>query len=173
MGHKKELSKDSKYVQAWRGKAVIVKRETVSSKEQTFQNFLKNLDYTTDTSNVHRFISTLNKCDINNSECVNFKNSTEYKDKEIAKSFPSLYTSADHIPKYLKKEEKHMKHTMKQKCRTTDQENIFNSDFRLHNLTQAIASLKTRKSPGPDSIMAEFLKYVGPVALGTFLQLFN
>jgi hypothetical protein len=68
---------------------------------------LKNLDYRKDTSKVHKLIWTLNnKCDINNREPVNSKNSTEYKDKEIAKAFTSFYTSADHIPKYLKKQEK-------------------------------------------------------------------
>jgi hypothetical protein len=76
--------------------------------------FLKNLDYRKDASNVHKFISTLNdKYDINNRESLNSKNSIEYKDKEIAKTFTSFYTSADHIPKYLKKQEKYMKHTIK------------------------------------------------------------
>jgi hypothetical protein len=75
---------------------------------------LKNLNYRKDTSKVHKFISTLNdKCDINNREPLNSKNSTEHKDKEIAKAFTSFYTSADHIPKYLKKQEKHMKHIIK------------------------------------------------------------
>jgi hypothetical protein len=66
-----------------------------------------------------------------------------------------------------------MKHTIKEKCRITNQENIFNTDFKSHELTQAIASLKTRKSPGPNHIMTEFLKHLGPVALDTLLQLFN
>jgi hypothetical protein len=48
-----------------------------------------------------------------------------------------------------------MKDTIKQKHRITNQENIFNSDFKLHELTQATASLKTRKNPGPYSTMAE------------------
>jgi ribosomal protein S18 len=136
------------------------RREIVSSKKRTFQNFLKNLDYRKDTSKVHKFISTLDdKCNTNNGEPLNSKNSIEYKDKEIAKAFTSFYTSADHIHKYLKKQKKHMKHTTKEKCRITNQENIFNTDFKLHELTEAIASLKTRKSPGPDHIMTEFLKH--------------
>jgi hypothetical protein len=135
---------------------------------------LKNLDYRKDTSKVHKFISTLNdKCDINNKELLNSKNSIEYKDKEIAKAFTFFYTSAGHIPKYLKKQEKHMKHVIKEKCRITYQENIFNTDFKPHKLTQAIASLKTRKSPGPDHIMAEFLKHLGPVVFDTPLKLLN
>jgi hypothetical protein len=85
---------------------------------------LKNLDYRKDTSKVHKFISTLNyKCDINNREPLNSKNSIEYKDKEIAKAFTWFYTSADHIPKYLKKQKKHMKHIIKEKYRITNQEN--------------------------------------------------
>jgi hypothetical protein len=132
------------------------------------------LDYRKDTSKVHKFISTLNdKCDINNREPLNCKNSIEYKDKEIAKAFTFFYTSADHIPKYFKKQEKHMKHIIKEKCRITTQENIFNTDIKPHELTQAIASLKTRKSPGPEHIMTEFLKHLGPVAFDTLLQLFN
>jgi hypothetical protein len=135
---------------------------------------LKNLDYRKDTSKVHKFTSTLNgKCDINNRESLYSKNSTEYKDKEIAKTFTSFYTSADHILKYLKKQETHMKHTIKEKCRITNQENIFNTDFKPHELTQAIASLKTRKSPETDHIMTEFLNHLGPVAFDTLLKLCN
>jgi hypothetical protein len=66
-----------------------------------------------------------------------------------------------------------MKHTIKEKCRITNQENIFNTDFKPHELTKATASLKTRKSPGPNHIMTEFLKHLGPVAFDTLLQLFN
>jgi hypothetical protein len=33
--------------------------------------------------------------------------------------------------------------------------------------------LKTRKSPGPNHIITEFLKHLGPVAFDTLLQLFN
>jgi hypothetical protein len=96
--------------------------------------FLKNPDYRKETSKIHKFISTLNdKCDINNREPLNCKNSIEYKDKEIAKAFTSFYTSADHIPNYLKKQEKYMKHTIKEKCRITNQENIFNTDLSLMN----------------------------------------
>jgi hypothetical protein len=66
-----------------------------------------------------------------------------------------------------------MKHIIKEKCRIRNQENIFNTDFKPHELTQAIASLKTRKSPGPGHIMTEFLKHLGPVAFDTLLKLFN
>jgi hypothetical protein len=141
---KAEISKEPKDVQTWTEKAAVVRREIVSSNKQAFQNFLKNLDYRKETSKVHKF-----KCNINNREPLNSKNSIEYKDKEIAKAFTSFYTSADHIPKY-------MKHTIKEKCRITNQDNIFNTDFQPHELTQAIASLKTRKSPGPDRIPKVF-----------------
>jgi hypothetical protein len=66
-----------------------------------------------------------------------------------------------------------MKHIIIEKCWITNQENIFNTDFKRHELTQAIASLKTRKSPGPDHIMTEFLKHLGPVAFDTVLLLYN
>jgi hypothetical protein len=60
---------------------------------------LKNLDYRKDSSNVHQFISPLNnKCDINNREVINLKNSSEYLYKELAKAFTTFYISADHIP---------------------------------------------------------------------------
>jgi hypothetical protein len=60
-----------------RKKAAVVKREIVSSKKQAFKNFLKYMDYR------KHLISTLNnKCNINNREPLNFKNSIEYKDKE-------------------------------------------------------------------------------------------
>jgi hypothetical protein len=36
-----------------------------------------------------------------------------------------------------------------------------------------MASLKTRKSPGPDHIVTEFLKHLGPVAFDTLLRLFS
>jgi ribonuclease HI len=171
---KAELSKDPKDVQAWREKATIVEREIVSSKKQTFQNFLKSVDYRKDASRFHRFISTMNdKHSTNHNVRINSKHSTNYKDKEIAKAFTSFYASRQHIPKYLKKQEKLMKYTIKQKCRATDQETIFNTDFKLHELTQAIASLRTKKSPGPDLIMAEFLKHLGTKALSICLQLFN
>jgi accessory colonization factor AcfC len=55
---KAEISKVPKDVQIWREKAVVVKRETVSSKKQAFQNFLKNLDYGKYTSKFQKFIST-------------------------------------------------------------------------------------------------------------------
>jgi hypothetical protein len=171
---KAEISKEPKDVQTWTEKAAVLRREIVSSKKQAFQNFLKNMDYRKDTSKVHKFISTLNnKCEINNTEPLNSKNSIEYIDKEIAKAFTSFCTSADHIPKYLKKQEKYMKHTTKEKCRITNQENIFNTDFKPHELTQDIASLKTRNSPDPNHIMTEFLKHLGPVAFATLLKLFN
>jgi hypothetical protein len=64
-----------------------------------------------------------------------------------------------------------MEHTIKQKYRNTDQENIFNSVFKLHELTQAIASLETKKSQGPYSIMTEFLKHEGPLELDTCFQI--
>jgi hypothetical protein len=92
---KAEILKEPKDVQTWREKAAVVRREIVSSKKQAFQNFLKNLDYRKDTSKVHKFISTLNdKCNINNREPLNSKNSIEYKDKEIAKAFTSFYIFA-------------------------------------------------------------------------------
>jgi hypothetical protein len=62
---------------------------------------------------------------------------------------------------------------MKQKFKMTNQANIFNSSFKFHEMTQATDSLKTKKSPGPYSVMAEFLKHLGPVALNISLQLFN
>jgi hypothetical protein len=39
------LSKSLKDVQAWKRKAALVKRETISSKKQKFQNCMKNLGY--------------------------------------------------------------------------------------------------------------------------------
>jgi len=33
---------------------------------------------------------------------------------------------------------------MKEKCMATDQENIFNADYKLHELTQATASFRTK-----------------------------
>jgi hypothetical protein len=168
---KAEISKEPKDVQTQREKAAVVKREIVSSKKQAFRNFLKNLDYRKNTSKVHKFISTLNnKCEINNTEPLNSKNSIEYKDKKTVKAFTSFYTSADHIPKYLEEQEKYMKHPTKEKCRITTQGNIFNTDFKPHELSQAIASSKTGKSPDPDHIMTEFLKHLGPVAFDTLLQ---
>jgi hypothetical protein len=59
----------------------------------------------------------------------------------------------------------------KTKVKITNQENIFNSSFKLHELIQAIGSLKTMKSQGPNSVMAELLKHLGPVALYICLQL--
>jgi hypothetical protein len=85
------LSRDPKDIQTWREKAAIIKREIVSSKKQMFQHFLKHLDYRKDTSKVHKFITTLNKTHgIHNSAPINSKNSTKYKDKEIAEAFTSL-----------------------------------------------------------------------------------
>jgi hypothetical protein len=144
------------------------------SKKQTFQDFLKSLDYKKDSLKVHKFTSTLNnKHDVNNREPINCKDSFKYKDKEVAKAFTSFYTFADHIPKLLKKLEKHMKHTIKEKYGNTDQKNIFNFEFKPYELTQAIACFKTKMNPGPNSIVAEFLKYLGLLALCTCLQLLN
>jgi hypothetical protein len=53
----------------------------------------------------------------------------------------------------------------------TDQENTFNADYKLHELNQATASLRTKKSLGPDLNMAEFLKHLGLKALSTCLRL--
>jgi hypothetical protein len=53
----------------------------------------------------------------------------------------------------------------------TDQENIFNADYKLHELTQATPSLRTKKSLGPDLNMAELLKHLGLKALSICLQL--
>jgi hypothetical protein len=53
----------------------------------------------------------------------------------------------------------------------TDQENIFNADYKFHEQTQATASLRTRNSLGPDLNMAEFLKHLGFKALSICLQL--
>jgi hypothetical protein len=66
-----------------------------------------------------------------------------------------------------------MKCTIKQKCGATYQENIFNAKFKLNELTQATASLCTKKNPGCDFIMAEPHKYRGPTALSTCVKLFN
>lgn len=57
------------------------------------------MDYRKDGSNVHQFISSLNKCDINKGEAINFKNSSEYIYKELAKAFTTFHISADHILK--------------------------------------------------------------------------
>jgi hypothetical protein len=147
------MSKEPKDVQTWREKVAVVRREVVSSKKQAFQNFLKNLDYRKDTSKVYKFISNLNdKCDINKRETLNSKNSVEYKDKEIAKHSHTFTHLLIIFLNTWKNRKIYMKHTIKEKGRITNQENIFNTDFKPHELTQAVAPLKTRKSLGSNHI---------------------
>jgi hypothetical protein len=47
-------------------------------------------------SQIHLYLN--NKHDVNNWEPIHFKNLFEYKDKEIAKAFTSISTSADFKP---------------------------------------------------------------------------
>jgi hypothetical protein len=58
---KERIFKGLKRITNLRETLRIVKVEIVSSKKQTFQMVLKNLDYSKDTSEFHKFIATLKK----------------------------------------------------------------------------------------------------------------
>ena len=45
--------------------------------------------------------------------------------------------------------------------------------IKIQEIKQEIAKLHNRKSPGPDRIVNEFLKYGGPVLIGKMKELFN
>ena len=50
---------------------------------------------------------------------------------------------------------------------------LFNDNFTIDELKQAILNLKNGKKPGPDNIISEFLQHLGPTAKNTLLKLIN
>lgn len=95
-----------------------------------------------------------------------------YTDRNIAEAYNHFHTTADPIPKQLKKQEKHIRAKLKESWTQQDDE-LFNVNFTLQEVRQAILALKNGKSPGPDEIMAEFFKHLGKNATKSLLALFN
>ena len=48
-----------------------------------------------------------------------------------------------------------------------------NQPIKMQEIKQKTAKLHNHKSPGPDKIVNEFLKYGGPVLIGKIEELFN
>ena len=56
---------------------------------------------------------------------------------------------------------------------TEDKEDIFNKNFSIEELKEAVKGLQCKKIPGTDKIMYEFMKHLGGKALNAILNLFN
>lgn len=172
---KAESTGEQNDVVEWRKIAAKFKRTINESRRSAFNKFIENLDYRKDSGKVYKFIGKLdNKYTCKKQEPINISNTnnTLYTDQNIAKAFNKLYCQSKCIPKEFKKEEKSMK-LLFRKASLDTSNRLFNDDFTSEELTQAISSLKDRKKPGPDNIMSEFLKHLGPVATETLLKLMN
>ena len=171
---KAEITKDSQDVKNWRQKAAKFRKEISEAKKQAFYSFVSKLDYKKDGVKIHRYISTLeNKTNIKEKQPLLVKNKFICEDSQIAQEFNKHYTSFTHLPRQLKQKEKSIKAQSKKLGCTTEFSSIFNKDFSSHELHEAIMSLKDKKQPGPDYILAEFIKHLGPYAREICLKLFN
>ena len=159
----------------WRKSASTLKREIIASKKKVYQNFLEKVDYRKDGTKVHKFISKLNNKQNQTSNRVPIKSSKGElsSDRDIAEAFTKHYTTSEQVSKEMKTQENHIKKTIKRNILKEDSQNIFNKELSMEELKQAISLLKCGKAPGPDGIMTEFIKHLGPMALNTYLSLFN
>ena len=151
-----EKSKDTKDVITWRKKAAILKKEINISKRESYSKFLTHLDYRNGDRKIHKYISKMNNQNTNiKREPISVNGKQLYTDRNIAEAYNHFHTTADPIPKQLKKQEKHIHAKLKESWTQQDDE-LFNVNFTLQEVRKAILALKNGKSPGPDEIMAEF-----------------
>ena len=157
----------------WRKASAQLKQEIKIAKKKSFEKFLTQLDYRSNSSHVHKYIKQINNNNVNQQQqqplIVN--NKEIYDDSIIADKFVTHYKNASVLHKENKKLNKHLK--IKNQKNTTSTQNMFNEPFTLAEMKQALRILKNGKSPGPDNIHTEFLKNLGNSAQQTLLTIFN
>lgn len=166
-----EKTKDPSDVIKWRQKAANMRKEITEAKRESYKSFLSQLDYRKDSRKIHKYISSLGNQEFKRTPILT-NTKTLADDKKMAKTFTRHYTKTEPLSKQSKQVEKEMIKKVKVCCKQEDIE-IFNTDFKSHELQQAIKELKVGKSPGYDNITAEFLKNLGPMAQTTCLLLIN
>ena len=172
---KAEQTKNESDVIEWRKASAQLKQNIKVAKKNSFEKFITELDYRTNSSKIHKYIKQLNNnMDDYQNKLLIVNNKEIYEDSKIAEKFATYYKNANKLNKN-KKLNKHLNKQRLNKKDTTELQNIFNVGlpFSVPEIKQAIRTLKNKKNPGPDNIHAEFLKNFGQEALEILLIIFN
>ena len=167
-----ENSKNARDVQEWRRANAAYTKQLQKAKRENFTKFVEQLNYRTDSAKVHRHINTLSdKWEDKPTDPIKSTNKSLHSDYKIANKFNTYYKEEHKLSQINKKLDKTIK---KQLRKTSEQKHdIFTREYTMVELNVAIEKLKTKKSPGPDKIHAEFIKNLGQRGKILLLNIFN
>ena len=175
---KAEETKNQDAVQRWRRSTAITKRAIIEAKRNSFSNFISKIDYKRDSKKTYNYMNKIeNNITSPKKGPILFGNTTLHSDKEIANAFANHYSQSQQKSRYIithdREIRKELQNLIKDMSISTDisADRIFNEDFTTCELSTIINGLKTKKSPGPDHVFAEFIQHLGPKARISLLHL--
>ncbi|XP_014291682.1 uncharacterized protein [Halyomorpha halys] len=148
-----------------------LRHAVICSKRQTYNNFLKEMDFRKDGKKAHAFISRINGEKIIEYEPIKIGNKLVTTEKDIAEVFCKNYCKISNvtIPEKIKNQDL----LENPGCLNLDNSMLFCSPFSKLKLDVALSKLKMGKSAGPDGLLPEFLKNLREKAKDILLKFIN
>jgi hypothetical protein len=126
---------------------------------------------------VYNFIKKINNYKTNRiKQPIIIDNKSVTDKKMIAGKFNSFYAKEHKLNNYSRKNQKTTKREMnrsKQINKTNTKERLFSENVTIEELEEAMNKTKTKKQAGPDKIVPEFIKHLGPLMKKKLLEFYN
>ncbi|XP_066903817.1 uncharacterized protein [Halyomorpha halys] len=148
-----------------------LRHAVICSKRQTYNNFLKEMDFRKDGKKAHAFISRINVEKIIEHEFIKIGNKLVTTEEDIAEVYCKNYCKISNVtlPEKIKKQDL----IENSGCLNLDNSKLFCSPFSKLVLEVALSKPKMGKSAGPDGVLPEFLKNLGEKAKDILLRFIN
>ncbi|GFT05544.1 uncharacterized protein LOC103524116 [Trichonephila clavipes] len=115
-----------------------------------------------------------NRANISSTEPLRVGNRVLTNDMDISNSFNSFYSTKQRLKKSLKTRQKIIGREIRNIALSQSHgHEIFQRNFSISELREAVGHIRCAKSPGPDNFHPEFLKHLGCNALSVLLTLYN
>jgi len=137
-------------------------RLAAEAKEQSWIDFVEDLEHNADPTKVWRIIKSLSGTPDSNApnEAMTLDGRTISSDAGKANAFMSHYAAVNRLT--FSKEDRARNRECKAMLKSPSADSEAGRDFTVMELDSAIAKMKTKGAAGPDDIPPTFLKALGP-----------
>ena len=158
---------------AFKASSAKCRKEYIQAARTSWREKTESLNLEKDSNKLWKLAKSLNNEETKSTPVSIEMNQTLFTGKKAANCLIETYeqNSNVHIPNDRKKDV----HNELKKCETNEinAPDYMKKPFTLDEMEEAKASLKLKRSPGPDKITNEMLLHLGPKANSKLLQIYN
>ena len=156
---------------AFKASSAKCRKEFIQSARNSWREKTESLNMEKDSNKLWKLAKSFNDEETKSTPVIIEQNNTLFTGKKAANCLIENYEQNSNV--YVPKDRKKDVHDKLKNQNKSEEPGYMKTPFTLDEMEEAKASLKLKRSPGPDKITNEMLLHLGPKANSKLLQIYN